>query len=173
LKTAFFAVGLVTLLGLSSYGDTHADPLFSRMEGHWIGAGTVTRLISGTQEALQIEVNSVVSTVDGKERLTSTSQVTETQTGAAPRVYQTEYWITPDAVSGTYDLGYGASAQQTSTGTLNAQLTFETSQTLGTGANAYVIHSSTQFQPDGSSDYTEVATQGQSAVSHTAIHYQH
>jgi hypothetical protein len=178
LKAAFFAIGMVALLGLCSYGDVHADgtskdPLFSRMEGHWTGTGTVTYSISGRQESLQVDVNSVVSIVDGQERLTSTSQVTQTQAGAPSKVYQTSYWITPSPTPGTYNLGYGASAQVTSTGTLDAHLTFETDQSFGADDSAYVVHSSTQFESDGSSIYTQFATQGQSVLSRTVIHYQH
>ena len=180
MKAAVFAIGMVVLLGLSSYGEVRADgsskdPLFSRMEGHWIGTGTVSYTISGRQESLRIDVNSVVSIVDGKEQLTSTSQVTQSQEGSAtpPRVYQTSYWITPSQTPGAYNLGYGASTQVTSTGTLDAQLTFETSQSFGGGDSGYVVHSSTQFEPDGSSVYTEFATQGQAVVSKTVIRYQH
>jgi hypothetical protein len=166
----------VTLLGLATSAAQSPfatrDPLFLRMEGHWSGQGTSTYPISGRKTQIAADVESAVSLVNGQERLTSTNQVTESEAGAAPRSYETVYWIEAEPETpGAYTLGYtltGQSAPVTSTGIFGSDLIFATDQSLG---NDYLIHSETQFTDSGST-YTQTATNGATVISKTVIEYQ-
>jgi hypothetical protein len=148
------------------------DALFSHMMGHWSGKGSRTFLASGKTIHVISDTRATVSIVNGQERLTSVNQITEVQPGSLPHTYETTYWITSDPNrAGSYLLGSGTSEQPSSTGALSGDLVFRTAQNLGGGEPPYIIQSTTEFQKDGSTLYTELLTRGQNVLTRSSIQY--
>jgi len=160
---------LVLALGLSSaYAD---DPLFSRMEGEWLGHGNRFFPLSGRRVQVDAEVTTSFEVIRGKIALLSQNRITEISSDAAPKTYLSNYWVRPsDSGEGAYELGVDGSTQATSTGAVGRDGVFRVEQDFGGGNQPLVDRSETQFLP-GQSLYSDTFTQGTQVQSQTQIEY--
>lgn len=146
------------------------DRLFPLMQGHWTGTGARQYLSDGTESTLSVEVDTSSEILGGRPALVSRNQWVETLAQGTPRTYLSNYWIESAPLSGTYQLGYLGSEKVSSTGVFGTDGIFRVDQQIGGGSEPMVVHSETQFLPEGTL-YTETFSIGAQIVTRTRIEY--
>jgi hypothetical protein len=164
--------GLALALSASAFAD---DPLFSQMQGHWIGHGSRFHPISGRQIVVDTEVTTSFEVIRGKTALLSQNRITETAAGAPPKTYLSDYWIRqsdnqPDPKTVSYELGVQGSTLVASTGVLGADGVFRVEQDFGNANQAEVDRSETHFLLD-QTNYSDVFSLGAEIQTQTQIEY--
>jgi hypothetical protein len=171
--TRILVLGALLVFSPLAHAQT-ADPLFSRMLGHWQGQGTRLSPISGHQLTVQADVVATIEELNGKTALLSQNQITETDSSVTPpsvKTYVRNYWILPvDGQPGQYELGAQGSTQPSSSGVLGSDGVFRVEQDLGGGANPYVDRSQTEFDSDRTV-YSDTFSIGNEVQSRTQIEY--